>query len=223
VQQDLRGVLEWNPQFAEAHHLLALAELQGGGTHAALDTIRTAIQLAPRNRSYLLNLADIYMAEKKWDEATSLLEQLKGGSDAKIAAAARKKLDDLPFIKKYGIQPDQSAAAQQTRVIEANSGISNPLPDEPDEKPALKERAADKRPVKYLKGKIVSVDCSKAPEAIVTVLSGLRSLKLHTPDYNSVALVGADKFSCQWRNQHASVNYRSGNGIQGDLVSVEID
>lgn len=223
VQQDLRGVLEWNPQFAEAHHLLALAELQGGGTHAALDTIRAAIQLAPRNRSYLLNLADIYIAEKKWDEATSLLEQLKGGNDAKIASAARKKLDEMPFIKKYGIQPDESAAAQQTRVIEANSGISNPLPDEPDEKPTLKERAPDKRPVKYLKGKIVSVDCSKAPEAIVTVLSGLRSLKLHTADYNSVALVGATKFSCEWRNQHASVNYRAGNGIQGDLVSVEID
>jgi Flp pilus assembly protein TadD len=197
VQQDLRGVVDWNPQFAEAQHMLALAELQGGGTRAALDTTRTAIQLAPRNRWYLLNLADIYIAGKKWDDATTLLEQLKSGSDPKIASAARKKLDDLPFVKKYGIQPDESAPAQQPREIEANSGISNPLPDEPAAaNPQLKERPPDKRPIKYVKGRIVSVDCSKAPEATVTVFSGVRTLKLHTSDYKSVALVGADQFSC---------------------------
>ena len=224
VQQDLRGVLDWQPQFAEAQHLLAMAELQGGGTHAAEDTAKHAIQLAPRSRSYLLTLVDIYIAEKKWDDATSLLEQLKNGSDTKVASAARKKLDQIPFIKKYGIQPDESAGSQQTRVIEANSGITNPLPDDEEtDKPKLKERPPDKRPIKYLKGKIVSVDCSKAPEATLTISNGVRTVKLHTLDFKSVALVGADQFSCTWRNKQASVNFRSSDGLQGDLVSVEID
>ncbi len=222
VQQDLRAVADWDSDFAEAQHLLAVAELRGGGAHTAVDTMRKAIQLAPRNRWYLIDLADIYIAEKKWSDVQTLLEQLKTGSNAKLAAAARRKLDDLPFVKKYGIQPDRSAGAQETRVIEANSGISNPLPDEPDSKPQLKERPPDKRPVKHLTGKIVRVDCSSAPEAIVSILSAGRSLKLHTSDYKSVAVVGADQFSCEWRNQRASINYR-GDASSGDLVSVEID
>jgi tetratricopeptide (TPR) repeat protein len=223
VQQDLRGVVDWYPDFAEAYHLLALSELEGGGTHAALDSIRMAIQLAPRKLSFLMDLANIYIAQKKWNDAQTTLEQLKAGTNAQLAAQARKKLDDMPFIKKYGIDPDQSPGAQQTRVIEANSGISNPLPEDLEDKPQLKERGPDKRPVKYVKGKIVRVDCEKAPEAILTVLAGGRTLQLHTFDYKSVAIVGADQFSCDWHNQQASINYKASGATQGDLVSVEID
>jgi tetratricopeptide (TPR) repeat protein len=223
VQQDLRAIVDWYPEFAEAYHLLAVSELEGGGTHAALDSIRMAIQLAPRKQSYLMDLVSIYIAEKKWDDAQATLEQVKSGSNAQLAAQARKKIDELPFIKKYGIDPDLSPDAQQTRVIEANSGISNPLPEDLGEKPQLKERAPDKRPVKYLKGKIVSVDCGKSPEAILTVLAAGRTLKLHTFDYKSVAVVGTDQFSCDWRNQHASINYKASGATQGDVVSVEID
>jgi tetratricopeptide (TPR) repeat protein len=223
VQQDLRGVVDWYPDFAEAYHLLAVSELEGGGTHAALDSIRMAIQLAPRKQSFLMDLANIYLAQKKWDDAQAILEKLKSGSNPQLAAQAGKKLDNMPFIKKYGIDPDTSPGAQETRVIEANSGISNPLPEDLGEKPQLKERAPDKRPVKYVKGKILRVDCDKAPEAILTVLAEGRTLKLHTFDYKSVAIVGADQFSCTWRNQRASINYKAGGTAQGDVVSVEID
>jgi tetratricopeptide (TPR) repeat protein len=223
VQQDLRTVVDWDTEFAEAYHLLALAELEGGGVHASLDSIRTAIQLAPRRQSYVMDLARIYIAQKKWSEAQATLEQLKAGSNGQLAAAARKKLDDLPFIKKYGIDPDRSPGAQDTRVIEANSGISNPLPENLDEKPQLKERAPDKRPVKYVKGKIVRVNCDNPPEAILTVLAAGRTMKLHTSDYKSLAIVGADQFSCDWRNQRASINYKASGTSQGDVVSVEID
>ncbi|MBV8891679.1 MAG: hypothetical protein JO266_06865, partial [Acidobacteria bacterium] len=223
VQQGLRTVIDWDGEFAEAYHLLALSELEGGGTHAALESIKTAMQLAPRQPSYLLDEANIYIAQKKWDDAEATLQQLKSGRNAQLAATARKKLDDLPFIRKYGIDPDRSPGAQQMRVIEANSGISNPLPDNLEDKPELKERAPDRRPIKYLKGKIISVDCSKTPEAILTMFAGGRTLKLHTFDYKSVALVGTDQFSCGWRNQRASINYKAGEASQGDLVSVEID
>lgn len=224
VQQDLRGVVDWYPDFAEAYHLLALSELEGGGAHAALDSIRMAIQLAPRKQSFRMDLANIYVAQKKWDDASTTLEQLKSSSNTQLAAQARKKLDEMPFIKKYGIDPDQSPGSQETRVIEANSGISNPLPEDLEEKkPELKERAPDKRPVKYVKGKILRVDCSKAPEAILTVLAAGHTLKLHTFDYKSVAVVGTDQFSCDWHNQQASINYKGSGTTQGDVVSVEID
>ena len=52
IIQDLRLVLNWDPEFAEAHSMLGMAQLVGGGSHAAMDSMRAAIQLSPRNQTY---------------------------------------------------------------------------------------------------------------------------------------------------------------------------
>ena len=94
--QDLVAVVDWNPDFAEAHNMLAMGRLAGGGVHAATDSIKVAIQLSPRNEQYLLNLAQIDLAGKKWDDATALLEPLKNSLNPEIAQAARKSLEICP-------------------------------------------------------------------------------------------------------------------------------
>jgi tetratricopeptide (TPR) repeat protein len=224
VQQNLRAVIDWYPDFAEAYHLLGLAELEGGGLNAALDTMRKAIALSPRREWFLMNLADIYISGKKWDNGQEILERLKGSSNPELAAAAKKKLNELPFLKKYGIWPDQAADAQHPKTVEsADDRTGAADEDSGDTQPKLKERPVDKRPVLYLKGKIVSVDCSQAPAALVTVLAGTRTLKVRTQNYQALVLVGADQFSCDWRNQPASVNYKSNGSGAGDLVSLEVD
>jgi hypothetical protein len=68
----------------------------------------------------------------------------------------------------------------------------------------------------------VSSDCSKPPEAIVTVLSGMTTYKLHSPDYKSLLVIGEDQFSCEWKNRLVSVNYRAVGKNQGELVSIEV-
>jgi hypothetical protein len=77
-------------------------------------------------------------------------------------------------------------------------------------------------PVHFLKGKIVSSDCSRSPEATVTILSGMTTYKLHTSDYKSLQVIGEDKFSCDWTNRLVSVNYRAAGKNEGELVSVEV-
>jgi hypothetical protein len=77
-------------------------------------------------------------------------------------------------------------------------------------------------PVQFLKGKIGSIDCSKAPEATVTVLSGMTTYKLHAVDYKSLLVIGEEQFSCDWTNRLASVNYRAAGTHDGDLVSIEV-
>ena len=52
-----------------------------------------------------LNLVQIDLAGKKWDDATTLLERLKNSLNPEIAQAARKSLADLPTLKKYGVLP----------------------------------------------------------------------------------------------------------------------
>src|SRR3989442_10959832 len=114
MMQDLRAVLDWNPELAEAYSMLAMARVEGGGINSAMESMRQAIQLSPRNENYLLNMAQIYMAGKKWDEATALLDRLKSSQNPQIARAARRNLEDLPTVKKYGLLPQQAAAEPQT-------------------------------------------------------------------------------------------------------------
>jgi hypothetical protein len=84
------------------------------------------------------------------------------------------------------------------------------------------EPAPDKRPVQFLKGKLVTVDCLPAPAAVVTVTSGTKTMKLRTENYKALLLIGADEFSCGWRNRPVAVNYKAGGKADGDLVSLEV-
>ena len=241
MAQDLRMVLNWDPEFAEAHSMLAMAQLEGGGVRAAMDSMRAAIQLNPRNQSYLLNMAQIYMAGKNWDAATALLDRLKSSPDSQVAKAAREQLEGLPMLKKYGVLPQGEAKSQpqQTASPLASSSTSrkpteprprtekeNPPPDEeastdhPEQPPAQPQ--PDKRAIRYLKGKLIAVDCSQAPLAVLTVAAGTRVMKLRTENYKSLTLIGADEFSCEWKSRPVAVNYRSGGKADGDLVSVEV-
>jgi tetratricopeptide (TPR) repeat protein len=247
MMQDLHVVLDWDHEMAEAYHLLALAQIEGGGLRAASDSIHAAIALAPRKPGYQLDLAKIYEAGKNWDAATALLERLSGNSDPEVANAANKALHDLPYVEKYGIPPlsatgsppgatapaspegrSPAASPKQNRSSEptvAGSGSSQAGDngDERNEEAAPKaEPAVDHRPIQYRKGKLLTVDCSPAPAAIVTVVIGAKTVRLRAADYKSLTLIGADTFSCDWVNRAVSVNYRPGGHADGDLVSLEV-
>ena len=223
--QDLRAVLEWYPEFADAYNLLAIAQRMGGGPAAAMQAERAAIQLSPRNLQYVYNMAEIYISDKKWDAAVTLLNRLKAGSNPQIAAAARDRLGTIPNEEKYGV----AAAAM---AAQAQKPTAQPSPFDVLEQEAAKRAAAEKtaqstttadtRPAKFLQGTLVGVDCSQSPAAVLTVNAGGVLLKLRTADYKSLLLIGADTFSCAWNDRAVSVNYKPGGLSDGDLVSVEV-
>jgi tetratricopeptide (TPR) repeat protein len=221
--QDLRAVLEWYPEFADAYDLLATVHMKGGVQVAAMQAERAAIQLSPRNQQYVYNMAEIYITDKKWEAAVTLLERLKASGNPQIAAAARDRLGTIPNEQKYGISAAAAAAAQKLST--------QPSPFDVLEQDAAKRAAADKapstgtadkRPAKFLQGRLVGVDCSHSPAAVLTVTSGGVVLKLRTADYKSLPLIGADAFSCAWNDRAVSVNYKAGGAADGDLVSVEV-
>lgn len=231
--QDLQLVIDWNPQFAEAYNMLAMARLDGGGANSALAAERQAIELSPRNSTYLLNLAHIEEAAKKWDLAAALLERLKSNPEIKIARAARKDLENLPTLQKYGVLPQDSepsatpeATTSATPLSETPRKSGNAdqenLPVERAANPTPREPLPDKRPLRFLKGTLISVSCEKPAIAVLKISTGTKLLRLRTENYKSLTLVGAEEFSCQWIDRMVSVNYRAGGRADGDLVSVEI-
>ena len=246
MMQDLKAVLDWNPEFAEADNMLGLARVEGGGLNSAMQSMRAAMQLSPRNQQYQLNMAKIYMAAKKWDAAEAMLKRLASSSDTKIAQAARQQLDVLPTLQKYGVAsqpnagstqpapaPASSAPAATTSASSAPSVKASPAPpaaaqpvsEEQNDELSVEDQSIpriDRRPVQFAKGRLVSVDCSQAPVAIVTFSTGAKTMKLRTENCKALLLINADQFSCNWANRAASVNYKAGGKSDGDLVSLEL-
>ena len=120
-----------------------------------------------------------------------------------------------------------SKAASASATTQPASKAANPATgatidvDDPDLQ-TPPDLQIDKRPIQYAKGKLISVDCSQPPTATLTFSAGAKTLKLKTPDYNALTLVGADAFSCAWANRQVAVNYRARGTADGDLVSLEV-
>jgi hypothetical protein len=73
-----------------------------------------------------------------------------------------------------------------------------------------------------MKGKLVSVDCSNTPLALLTVISGDKTWKLQAKDSTHLVIIGADKFSCEWTNQKIAVNYHETGDATGEIISLEL-
>jgi hypothetical protein len=221
---DLKAVLDWYPEMADAYDLLALARNEGGSTPAAMQSERAAMTLSPRNERYVYHLAQIYIASKRYEAADALLNRLKTSDNPQIAALAREQLDRAGAERKYGIPLGGSAT--QSKLAPQKSPFD--VLEEDAAKRAAEERTAqtsgpeDKRKPKFVSGRLVDVDCSQAPAAVLTVAAGGTELKLRASDYKSLLLIGADDFSCEWHDRQVTVNYKPGGAANGDLVSLEV-
>ena len=220
---DLRAVLEWYPEMANAYDLLAVARNAGGGPTAAMQAERAAINLSPRDELYQFHLAEIYVASKKWEAADRLLDRLKGSGDPQVAALARDLLAQAGAERKYGIAT--GAVAPQTKFVPQKSPF-DVLEQDAEKREAAAQagqsQTAESRTMKFAKGRLISVDCSKTPSATLIVAIDGAMLKLHAADYKNLVLIGADDFSCSWRDRAVTVNYRPRNASDGDVVSLEM-
>jgi hypothetical protein len=224
---DLRSVLEWYPELADAYDLLAVARNTGGGPAAALQAERAAIGLSPRNDRYVYHLAQIYVTSKKWEAANLLLDRLKTSSNPEIATLARELAEQAGTERKYGV-PVRAGDLAQSKLAPQKSPFD--VLEEDAAKRAAAENSTDsgashendKRPTKFIKGRLAAVDCSHAPAAVLTVIADSATLTLRAADYKSLPLIGAEDFSCDWRDLQVTVNYKPSGAKAGDLVSLEM-
>jgi hypothetical protein len=222
---DLKAVLEWNPEMADGYDLLAVARNFGGSNNAALEAERQAMSLSPRNEQYVFHLAEIYVSSRKWDAASSLLDRLKSSANPEISSEARNLLLQAGAERKYGIAANSTGAGQPK--YEAQKSPFDVLEQDAQKRETAAEGGSpenpgDRRPTKFVRGRLVAVDCSNPPSAILTVHSDAGTLKLRTADYKSLLLIGADDFSCDWHDRQIYANYKSSSTGPGDLVSLEM-
>ena len=221
IKKELAAAIALDPKLADAYSLLAYAQASSGEPEQGLATMKKAVELSPRNESYQINLANIYLANRKVNEAIALLQGLSTSETPGIATAAASALLQAENFKE---QTKAFGPRIETRSVRTVGTVrdSASVPQGKIEAQIQVEEPTAATPVRFIKGKLVSVDCSAAPEALLTVAVGDRSLTLHIGDSKHVVLIGADEFSCDWKNKSVALNYREGQNGEGDVVSLEV-
>lgn len=229
--QELETAISLDPNFADSYMLLAFAKNYGGQRAQALETMRKAVALSPRNEGYQYNLAQMYISNRQFDDALALLHLLQKTSNPELAARVERSLTSLEQMK----LASQNRAGPNSAQIIARS-TSDAEPTTPDEHPSISEHETSSEPepptapqappnphpTKFMPGLLTSIDCASPPGAVLTVVSAGKTWRLTVADVNHMILFGSDKFSCAWAKKKVSLNYRETAEGEGSVVSLEI-
>ena len=213
VQKQLEKAITLDPDFADSYSVLAFILMSEGKPDDAMPRMIKAISLNPRNEQYSLNLAQLYLMQHKYDNAIALLQQLSKSSQQMTSMSAERLLESAQSMKEM---------AADNRVVQFHVGrnTSTEKPEEPIMSTPSEPVAVV--PVMFMKGKLISVDCSDAKAAELTMVAGTKTWKLHAKDRSHALVIGADALSCEWTNQKIAVNYRKTGDTSGDVVSIEV-
>jgi tetratricopeptide (TPR) repeat protein len=237
----LQTAIRLDPQFPEAYDLLAYVQLEQGSTDAALESSKAAIGLSPRNLQFQTVFGQCLIAAGKWDDAEAIFQRLKLSDDPVISANASKTLELIEQYKTHGaparmvsnhqVYTEKEWGTTSTPVVQTAASTTENQADTSTSvavvsasKPA--PLVIDKRPIKFLKGTLVSVACGHDSSALIYVAvhtsTGQKVWSMSIADRDKLVLVGTDSFSCEWNGQKVAVNYREASSDKGDLVSLEI-
>lgn len=211
MQNRLEKAVELNPEFADAYNLLGFAFIMQGKQEEALNAMVKAVNLNPQNVGYRFNVANLYLQMRNFDRATAVLKALQTSSDPEVVSHAR-----------YALQKVEEAKQAEADMKAEPARASAFLPGQPSSSPQPVVVPAPPGSINFAKGKILGVDCSAKPAAVLQLLVGSKTWKLHVGDTGHVVVIGADEFSCSWANQKVAVNYRKTGEGTGEVVSVEI-
>jgi Flp pilus assembly protein TadD len=218
IRKQLERAITLDSEFADAYSLLAFIYMSQGQYEQALATMLKAVALNPRSDGYAFNLAQMYLLNKNYDTAIAILERLENSLDANLAAQAARALREVQNAKLA------SAAGAPVEILRAP-------PVETETEIAEAQKATDPEissvqekfgPARFVKGRLVAVDCSTPPAAVLTVTAGSRTMKLHAKDRTRIIVIGADDFSCAWANRRVGVNYHDDGDAGAELISVEL-
>jgi Flp pilus assembly protein TadD len=223
MTRELESSINLDANFADSYALLSFAQSLAGDPAKALVTMRKALKISPRNESYLLNLANLYMANRQMDEAIAVLQSLRNGGSPELASRVTAML----------AQVQQSREMAQGRTTRPGSGMIRlgKEDSESEDKHQIDAESAYDPPAKipanavaakFIHGTLAGVDCSTPPLAILTVVSGAQTWKMKVADTKHVILIGADEFSCGWKKQKVALNYRETSEGEGNIISLEI-
>lgn len=220
IRKELTTAISLEPNYAEAYNLLGMTLSFAGEKQEAINALTKAIALSPRDHWFMGNLANAYLQAQDYDHAIPLLQELRNSPEPGIASMAARQLQQ--------VEDYRSATGGGGR--RAGTGETEDHSIEPNQITGDAENLTERGPVSstaqqvlFMKGILLSVDCSAQPAATLTITSGGKKWKMLASQSKKLILIGEDEFSCSWKNRKVSVNYRNNGNDQGSLVSLEFE
>jgi len=164
MMQDLRAVLDWYPEFAEAYDLMATATQgwrrynrrdAGGARGHATQSAQSGVRLP---------LAEIYIEAKKWEAARSPVGAFEderqsagcGGSARAVDEAGQRA--EIRTLDASNSAPKFSPQSSPFDVLEQDAAKNRAAEAQTTQTPGV----GDRRAAKFLQGRLVGVDCSQS-------------------------------------------------------------
>jgi tetratricopeptide (TPR) repeat protein len=216
MTKELETAIALDPDFADSYTLLAFAQAHGGDPAKGLASAQKAVSLSPRNENYQFNLAQMYLNNQKVDDALAILQGLQKSSNPEVTQRAAQSLAQAQQYQ-AAMRTNQEIRSAAGRGVDSDaSGRKVSTTGE------VTQAIPPQVPLTFLKGTILSVDCSFPPAATLTVTSGAKTWKMQVADSKHALVIGADDFSCSWNKQKVALNYRETGDAAGSVVSIEV-
>ena len=247
----LKQAIAINPSFTESYELLAFINLVNvEELDEAVVYLRTALKHQPGNERYIMRLAEVYLRQNKFQDATDLAEKIVRSTEdpmlrtraENLAKEIRQRQEFVERIdaiqKKYGETASVSGpSVGQPVLVQKRPG---------EEKPTLEEMAAataiavmrainqSLRPLladeRRLIGKIIKIEC-KPGGIVYSVRAGADLIVLSSNDFRGLAITtyvpesGDAEVGCDANVSafNAVITYRPGTKApsRGGLVAIE--
>ncbi|MCU1296798.1 MAG: hypothetical protein JWO91_1076 [Acidobacteriaceae bacterium] len=223
MTKELETAIALDPKFADSYMLLAFAYSYSGDPAKGLLSMQKAVSLNPRNENYRFNLAQVYLNNQKPDQAIAILRVLRNSSNPEVAQRAAQSLTQAEEFQ-AAMQAAPAANSVAFQRLSAESAVNGSV--QVAKTSTTKDDDVHMLPAqptpKFLKGTLITVDCSSPPSATLTVLSGAKTWKMQVADSKHILVMGADEFSCAWNKQKVALNYSETGDAAGRVISIEV-
>ncbi len=209
MRAEAQKAIALDPNLADAYGLLAYTDDVLRDYAASLRNMRKAVELNPRAEHLQMSLGVAQMHNQDWDGAKATLMPLTSSSDPSTAAAAKSNLQQLETMRRMATQAH--IGATPGRKILTIPRTAQPAPELP----------SGPRTLITVVGRLTSIDCSAAPAAVLKITAQGKQIELRASDRNKVLVLGAQDFSCAWKDKTVAVNYRTSDHGP-EVFSVEI-
>lgn len=251
MRELLNKAIAINPSFTESYEMLAFVSLVSNeGLDEAVLLMQKALKYQPGNQSYLVRIAELYLRQEKFDQASALADKVtKTADEPQLKSRAENLVSQIKQQKEFAVRNaearkkyDDAIAAgakgggfRQIRLKRADGKMPTP------EEVAKAEQEYENRALnsqlripqsfeKQLFGNVRKIEC-KGQRVTYEVKSGDETLLLSSTGFQSLHLMSyisnGPVIDCGADLSSASVvliykqQTTAKNPSQGELISIE--
>ncbi|MBZ5701275.1 MAG: tetratricopeptide repeat protein [Acidobacteriia bacterium] len=222
---DLEKAIQINPNFAPAYATLSFFYLARPETKdKAFSAAKRAVELAPGELQYAINLGHILLALNRVEDAGILAQRILKAAGTPVEAAMAQS-----FASSVNGYEEYRRTRAERGTENATTRVSVELPEETEKEEPKASAAPAKAQIYSMQGRIEGLICSPNHEAALTLRMNGLEMHLHARDTEQIEYRVAEKESsaganpcARWAGRMGSIRYTltPGGSYDGEITAI---